>query len=280
MTSWARRIAATVAAIATSLILYSCASGPAPAAKGTPAFYWDAALKTYAAADYAKTMENLDSIVATENEFTGRARPWLMVMLSGMSKGNMEVAEYFENGGRVNKGNRLEFGKHVSQARGNANRLSLRFADVFAGYQSTKDDQVVLAFPFPAGSAGPVAALHKVGNGILPTPAEAEMAQKSAISRAVLLTACRVAGAPDDVAKGHQILNGAEVKVSRAAFTLAMAESLHDAAQLYTRNKLDDPEKVKILCGRAAEAVKMLPESKETKDLLGRIQTTLKRNKI
>jgi len=51
------------------LILISCSgdSGPQP---GTPAYDWAAAKQTFAAGDYAKTLDNLDRVVATENEFT------------------------------------------------------------------------------------------------------------------------------------------------------------------------------------------------------------------
>lgn len=280
MTFRARRFAAAVAVFAASIILLSCSSGPTAPAKGTPAFYWDAARQTYAAGNYLKTVENLDSIVATENEFTAKARPWLLVMLSGMAKGQMEIADYFEGGARVNKSDPLAFRKQVSQSRGLAGRLSLNFADAFAGFQAGKDDPVVLAFPFPTGSAGPVLLLTKVGNGILPQAAEVETAQKAAVTRAVVLSVCRASGSPDDVAKMQEMFKAGEVKVPRAVFLLSMANSLHDTAQLYTRNKLDDPSKLKILCGRAQEAVKMLPESKETKELDGKIQATLKRNKV
>src|SRR5258708_18548260 len=54
----------------------SCSSGPQPPQPGTPPFYWAAANETYRAGDVLKTDENLQRILATENEFSARARAW------------------------------------------------------------------------------------------------------------------------------------------------------------------------------------------------------------
>ena len=60
----------------------------------------------------------------------------------------------------------------------------------------------------------------------------------------------------------------------------AMANALYDQSQLYTRQKLNDSEKQRIFCDRAVEALKTLPESKETKALITKIEGSLKRPKL
>ncbi|HWQ57194.1 MAG TPA: hypothetical protein VN442_26140 [Bryobacteraceae bacterium] len=275
----ATRAAAGCAVFAANLILFSCASGPRPPEKGTPAFFWTAAKESYATADYLKTVENLEKVVSTENEFAAAARPWLLIMTSGLTQGYMEAADFFESGARVNKADPTTFRKQVSQNRGAAGRMSLRFAEVFGTFQKTTDDPVVLAFPFPTGSAAQVGLLVRVGNGILPQASEIDSALKSAVSRAVLLTTCRAAGSPDDSAKARELFKSGEVKVPRGQFILAMADAMHDSAALYGRNKLDEPQKMMILCTRAEEALKSVPASKESKELLLKIQATLKKNK-
>ena len=105
------------------------------------------------------------------------------------------------------------------------------------------------------------------------------LAQKQNVERCVLLAACAAAGAPDDPAKTQELLKAVEPKVSRAIFITAMASALFDESQLYTRQKLDDPEKMKILCTRAQEALKTVPESKISKDLGVKIEKTLKPSK-
>lgn len=279
MTFWAKRVAAVCAVIAVNLMLFSCSSGPRPPEKGTPAFYWTAANESYELGDYLKTIDNLERVVATENEFAAAARPWLLVMTSGMTRGHMEIADYFEGGARINKADPTTFRKQVSQNRNAAGRMSLRFAEFFAEFQKTSDDPVVLKFPFPTGSGGQVATLVKAGNGILPQASEIDTAIKTALMRAVLLATSRAAGSPDDTAKAREMFKGGEAKVPRAQFMLAMAQALNDSAQLYSRNKLDDPQKMEILATRAEEALKAVPDSKDRKELLLKIQTVRKQSK-
>jgi predicted transglutaminase-like cysteine proteinase len=67
--------------------------------------------------------------------------------------------------------------------------------------------------------------------------------------------------------------------VPRATFEMAMAQDLFNASQLYTPRKLDEPQKLAIFCQRAQEALKSVPESKESKELAAKIQNALKRVK-
>lgn len=280
MTTRARRMVAAGAVITANLICFSCSTASREPQKGTPAFYWAAARQTYATGDYPKAIENLESLVDTNNEFTLRSRPWLLIMTSGMARGYMEIADFYEAGARMHKADPTPFRKQVSKARGNANRMALQFAEAFAGMQTVKDDPVILGFACPTGSAAPVAVLAKAGNGILPQEAEMESAEKTALSRAVLLATCRAAGAPDDTAKAQELFRTGEVKVPRATFILAMANALHEEAQLYGRQKLDLPDKLKIFCDRAQEALRSIPQTKETKELDTKIKATLKRARV
>jgi hypothetical protein len=279
MTVTAKRIAGVVAVIAANVILFSCSSGPTAPQKGTPAFYWQTAREAYAAGDHMRTIQNLDSIVASENEFTGRARVWLLVMTSGVARGYMEIADFYESGARINKANPLSFHKQVSNARNGASRAALRFAEVIGDYRKSAEESVVLDFPFPSGSPAPSPVLMKVGNGIMPAENEMEVAHKSALTRAVVLSVCRAAGAPADTARAQALFKAGPVKVPRAEFNLAMANALYDQSQLFLPTKLDQPAKMKIFCTEADATLKTVPESKLTKELNGKIQATLKKIK-
>jgi hypothetical protein len=179
----AKRSGAFCAAILALAILASCSSEPAGPAKGTPAFYWQAAGETYKAGDYRKTLEHLDKVLADDNEYTARALPWALVLTSGMASGYMDLADHYEIGGRVNKSDPSAFRRRVSNFRGLANRLSLQFAENAAKMDRVKGDSVPLAFGYPNGTATPVASLSKVVNGIVLPDAEAEAAQKPETGR-------------------------------------------------------------------------------------------------
>ena len=260
-------------------ILSSCSSEPAGPAKGTPAFYWQAAGESYKAGDLMKTLENLDRILASDNEFVARALPWSLVLTSGMASGYAELADHYEIGGRMNKSDPTSFRRPVSDFRGFANRLSLAFAEHAAKLDKVAGDAIPLAFGYPVGTASPVPALTRVVSGVVLTGPEAEAAQKRAIERGVMLSACRFAGAPDDTAKTEAILKAPDAKVARPVVSLAVAQSLFSESALYGPRKLDDPEKVTLFCQRAQDALKNVPESKESKDLAAKLQKVLKAKK-
>jgi hypothetical protein len=277
MKPWDRTRVATFALISAILILLSCAGNNAPQ-PGTPAFYWAAANQTYAAADYQKTVENLGNILSSQNDFVARAQPWMLVLTSGMSKGYIDLADAFDAGAKTNHAQATAFHVQVNNYRRSASTLAMQFAETFGNFNS-KDDYVTLAFPYPTGSPTEVTLLTKVANGSMPTAPEVDTAQKRTIERAVLLNTCRAAGAPDDPPKAQDLLKAGNAKVPRAAFVAAMAAALFEESQLYRRDKLDDPDKMKIFCTRAEDALKLVPASKETEDLDKRIQAALKKPK-
>jgi predicted pyridoxine 5'-phosphate oxidase superfamily flavin-nucleotide-binding protein len=277
MTDMANRSAALWALIPVTLILLSCSNGNAPQ-PGTPAFYWAAARDTYAAGDYQKTVEHLGNILVGQNEYVARAQPWMLVLTSGMAQGYMDLAESFDAGAHANRAQTTNFRRQVNTYRGAANTLALQFADNFSKFQS-KEEFVTLAFAYPTGSPTEVVLLNKVAGGAWLPEAEIETAQKRAIEHAMLLATCRAAGAKNDPAKAQDLLKAGEAKVPRAAFVQAMADALFAESQLYAHNKLDQPDKMKIFCSRAQDALKMAPASKESQDLDKKIQAALKKVK-
>jgi hypothetical protein len=262
------------------LLAFGCSSTTAPPAKGTPAFYWQAARETYAAGDYVKTVDHLERLTAVESEFSARGLPWLLVMTSGMSKGYLDLADSFENGARVRKADPAPFRKSMSEYRGRAGRASLQFAEAMARFQNLKGGNVELAFPYPAGSATQPQLLTKITMGGYVQGTEQATAERRALERAVLLQTCRAAGSENDAAKAQELFKAGSVQVERSVFLMALATSLHDQAQIYGRRKLDEPDKLKIFCARALSVLKEIPETKQTKDLVKKINVTLKENKV
>jgi hypothetical protein len=255
---------------------FSCSTDTAPKA-GTPAYFWAAAKETFAAGDYGKTSEHLDKVLATDNEYTARARPWRLILTSGMARGYMDLADNLEYGVKAKKADPGGFRKYISNSRSTAGRLGLQFAEAFMLFQKGKDDPIVLGFNFPSGSAAavPEFARASVGTPLLPT--ELESAQKHAIERAILLQTCEAAGAADDTAKALELFKNGNAQVPRAAFMTAMANALYEQAQLFGQRKLGDPEKLKVFSNLASSALKDVPETKQTKELNAKIQSGMKK---
>lgn len=270
-------VMATAILLSACFILVACGEGNAPQ-PGTPAFYWAAAQETFTTKDYNKTLEHLEKLNATDNDYTARARPWMLVMTSGMARGYSDLADSFAAGAQANKSNPVDFRRHTNAYRGEANRLSLEFVEVFDKFRKDKDDPVPIALPFPSGSPAPVALLTKAAAGMMLQPAELEPAEKRAIERGVLLAACVAAGAPEDPAKTQELLKAGTLTIPRAAFVTAMANTLYEESQLYSLRKLDDAEKLKAFCNRALDALKTVPETKQTKELSSKITKSLKKS--
>jgi hypothetical protein len=260
------------------LALTACESGPQPPAKGTPAFYWSAAGESWASGDYLKTNEHLEKLGT--GEYAARAVPWRLVLLDGMTHGYAEVADRFETGARVNKTNPAPFRRQTSDLRSVAQRLALSFAESLQQYEKTNPSgEVTLDFPFPSGSANQSPVINKLAEGILAAGPELETAQKQAMSRAVLLAASRVVGAGEDAAKARDSFKPGSARISAEQFYRAMAESSLDTADLFSSLKLDIPDRYKFFCDRAMELAKKLPDSKETKELVAKIQAAVKKGK-
>lgn len=259
------------------LLLAACSSGPAAPEKGTPAFYWQAAKETFASGDYLKTLDHLDALNKTDNEFTARAQAWRLALTAGMTKGFIDLADNYEYGARANKANPMPFRRAVSDYRGKAAQLSLSFAEAFEKFEKTnKDPQVALAFAFPTGSAALPPLIAKVSQGIQLEPSEADGLQKRMLERSVVLMAAGAAGAPGDTAKAQEMFKSGELKVSRDAFVLSMASVLYDQSQIFVPTKLDNPDRLKYFAEHAMDAAKTVPDSKDSKEVIAKIQAALK----
>lgn len=268
------------AMVLAGLALTSCSTGPEPPKLGTPAYYWSAAKETYAAGDYQKTIEHLESLCKTQSQFTPRAQPWFLVMTSGMARGYMEMADQFEFGSRANRGNPTPFRRQMTDFRTYASRMALQSGQVFEEFEKTnKDPKITLDFAFPTGSAIPSPELAKIGNGQMPPPAIMEDMRRQQLKTAVLLETCRTVGAPDDTAKAQEIFKTVPAQIPREVFLQEMAQIMYDEALLFGRTKLDQPERVKFFASHALDILKSLPETKDTKTLQGKIQKTLKQVK-
>lgn len=267
--------------ITISLLAFSCSSGPTPPAKGTPAFYWTAAKETFVSGDYIKTNEHLSQLCRTDNEYTARAEPWKIILETGMAKGYMELADRFEYGARANRANPTPFRRQMSQYRTFAGQLALQAGETVHKFQDrNKDPKIILEFSYPTGSAAEIPQLNRIGQGILIQPAEIEDLANRTVHRAVLLSTCAAIGAPDDTAKTQEAFKTGRTEVAREVFLLAVANSLYDISKVYSREKLDQPQRLKVLCDEALEALQGLPESKKSKDLKAKIEKTLKQAKL
>lgn len=271
-----------LAVIGISLGMLSCtSSAPPPPAKGTPAFYWTAAKETFRAGDYTKASDHLEQLSKTDNEYIARAQPWKLVLDTGMAKGYMLLADRFERGGLANRLNPTPFRRQMADYRIRAGQLAIQAAETMLKFRgANKEPEIILDFIYPTGSAAEIPQLNKIAQGILIQEAELEAVERQTVQREVLLMTCAAAGAPEDTAKTQELFKNPPVKAGRQGFMLAFAQAFYDLSQLFTRQKLDQPQRLAVLCKEARAALEGVPESKKTKDLKAKIEKALKDAKV
>jgi hypothetical protein len=267
-------------AAAAGLLTLSCSKGPEPPRPGTPAFIWNSAKAAYHSGDFVKTSENLQQLVRSESEFTSRSRPWAIVISAGLSRGYSETADAYEAGARMNRANPMPFRKAASQLRTAASAAALEFAEgVHQFMEVDKTPEVTLAFDFPTGGAAEPPSLRKISAGQLIQESEHESVVRAMVQRGVIMLAGRAAGAPNDPAKTLEILKNSDAKRPRPEFLGSLAQELFDRADLYSPVKLDLPNRARMLCQEALEALQAGPETKESKALAAKVQAALKKLK-
>ena len=280
----ARRLTAAAIALSIAGLLAagtSCSSGPQPPQPGTPAFFWAAARETWHGGDFLKTSENLQRILATDNEYTARARAWDTAISAGLTQAYIELADAWEAGARANRANPTPFRKQVSTLRSLASASAIQYTeDLHKVVEADKDPNILLAFAYPAGATAPPAGLKRVSGGILVQDSERELLQAAMLQRGVLLSICAAAGSPDDAAATQEKMKTGELQVPRDAFILASVKSLQEQSELFTGTKLDQPNRLKMMSQEALKALGAIPQSKESKSLNDKIQARLKKARL
>ena len=163
----------------------------------------------------------------------------------------MELADNYSSGARTNKTEAATFLHKAMEYRTMSSRLALQFAQNVEKMGQVPAGAILLDFGVPIGTAAMPPQYHQIAKGRELTPEDADAAVKLAIERNVLLAACLAGGAPNDPAKAEAILRGGSASIPRATFAKAVATMLDDESQLYSRNKLDDPDKLAVFHQRA-----------------------------
>jgi len=260
------------------LLFCSCASGPEPPRPGSPEFLWQAAQKTFDAGDYAKASDNLDRLAGSQNDYTARAQAWRLVVTGGIAKGLIDMVDNFEAGMYANKANMGPLRTQMDQYRSRADKQVLQFAETFLAFKKVQTGPTLeLAFEFPKGSPLPAPQLTNIAKGQLPGEADKASAERLTLQRGVLMVASQVVGAPGDIAKAQETFRTVPVQVPRETYMYAMATLLNEFSELYGPRKLSIPDRQKLLMEQAIEALKGIPETKDSKKLLDTIQADLKK---
>jgi hypothetical protein len=272
------RLQAFLLAVGAAVFLAACSSESTTPDPGTPAFLWNAAERAYHNGDFMKANDYLSELQQTDNAFSPRARIWQTVLAGGMARGYCELADGYESGGRLNKADPLAFHKQVMDLRTMASHAAMDFTQAVHSFvERDPSAEVQLAFDLPPGSAADPPAVRKAWAGILMQEAEAQALETAMVERGVIRAVCQANGTEGDSAQALERFRSGEVKTPRTTFLYAAAKTLFDVSDVFTLNKLDQPQRRRVMLEQAVAALHSIPETKEGAAMVTKIQVMLKK---
>jgi hypothetical protein len=269
-------IAATAAA---SLLVSGCSAdkAAAPPKPGTLAHSWVTANQAYKAGDYPRAMQHLSRVATAQSEYRDKARIWLVVVAGGIADGYLKLSDAYDEGAKTNKAVAMDYRNQVRELRNTANTAALAFAEtVHDILKADKDPKFNFDFGFPAGDTSEPVQLAKTKKGLSMQAADHEVVRKKMAEAGVVRFAALLAGSPTDLAKAREQF----AKPNRDAVLTGFATNLVGTADLYCQRKLDMPKRGNALCKEASEALALLPDSKEKKQLDAKVKEEVKRHKV
>jgi len=262
-----------------ALLLFAAGCGnssnkaAAPPRPGTLAYDWYASNEAWKAGDYPRAMEHLSRLSVAQSEYRDRAKLWLLVTAGGIAQGYNELADAYAANSRAN----LDFRRKATEVRNSANVAAMQFAETLHDMLGkNKDPKFVFDFGFPSGSADLPLQMGKIGKGMAMQAADHQVVRLKMAQRGVVRFAAALAGSPDELAKAQEQFAAA----NRDTVLKATAKNLVAVADLYSQKKLDIPKRGNALVQEAVEALSLLPDSKEKKDLDAAAKDALKKYKI
>ena len=230
-------------------VLVSCSQPQTGPAKDTPEWFWVAANETHAAGDYEKAADHLENAADSENPWQERAAIWRFVLLDGLARGYMELAEAYQDGAKKNEANAPKLQNSIQQYQRDARRHTINLAESLGTARKMigKAQSIQLDFPLATGSAGDSAALRIVLSGIVPNEFQAADAETQTVERGIILATAAAIGAGDESAKARTAFETRPVEVVANVFFLGVATSLLDRSVVFDRDHLNEPDKRDIM---------------------------------
>jgi hypothetical protein len=255
----------------------NAANKPAPPKPGTIAHSWMVEEEAYKAGDYKRANEQLAKLVSTRSEYMERAKLRSFVITSGVVNGYREMADAYESAARTNRALTSDYRKRMSDARRSASQSVMMMVQNLHDYiKDNKDAKIAFDFDFPGGKSAEPLQLAKLKKGLALQPSDHEVLERAMLERGVVQVAADVAGAPGDLEKAKSQFR----EPPKEAFLLAMARVLHDSADLYSPNKLDEPRRLHVLCTEALSALAAVPAGPDRKQIEAKIRELMKKHPL
>ena len=218
--------------------------------------YWKQVNREYESRDYIDTLNYLDDVLRTENDFTVRAAALKVVILGGMARAAVEVEEACAAGiHRVATWDSGPYKACIDQFRWRSRTRTLGLIDALSEFEkvTAATDAVSLDFPLPDAS-GRSAMIGRTRVGAMPPEKAFEPSVARVVDRHIFLHVCDLV-ATDDVAAVKDMFESLPVTVPKETFLVGVAKTLLAGAAIFDKDRLDDAPKKSATLKRARECL-------------------------
>jgi hypothetical protein len=245
-----------------SIVIALTACTPAP--EGYE--YWKQVNREYESGDYIDTLNYLNDLLRTENDYTARAAAWKVVILGGMTRSSVEIEEACNKGiSRVAAWNSGPYKNCVEQFRWKARTRTLDLIDALSEFEAKAGagGDVLLDFPLPNASFGRNSMIGRTRAGAMPVEKAFEPAAARVVDRHIYLQVRDFVGTDDDAAV-KSMFEALPVSVQKEAVLVGVAKTLLVAAAVFGKDRLDDTAKRSATLKRARECLQPALDGSDT----------------
>ena len=196
---------------------------------------WQQVNREYESRDYINTLNYLDNLLETENDYTARAAALKVVILGGMTRSALEIEEACADGvSRVAAWDSDPYKGCVEQFRWRARTRTLSLLEALSDLDrvAAADGTVALDFPLHEAAGGPPPMIGKTRVGAMPAEKPFEAAVARNVDRQIFLQVSDVV-ATDDMGAVKEMFEARPVTVSQETFLVGVAKTLLTAAAVF-----------------------------------------------
>ncbi len=226
-----------------------------PAPEGSQ--FWKQVNREYESRDYKDTLNYLNDVLQSENDYNARASALKIVILGGMTRSALAIEAACDKGtARVPAWNEAPFKNCIEQFRWQARTRALDLIDALNELEKVTADNatIPLDFPLPEGSSRRSSMLGRAEAGALPPEKAFDSAVALVVDHHIFLQVSDFVTA-DDAAAVTTMFEARPVEVPKEAFLVGIAKTLLAAAAVFDKGRLDDSAKKSATLERAKQCL-------------------------
>ena len=215
--------------------------------------FWTQVNREYESRDYKDTLNYLNDVLQTENDYNARAIALKVIILGGMTRSGLAIEEACDKGtARVAAWDEGPFKTCIEQFRWQARTRVLDLIDALGEFEQVMAGAAVvpLDFPVPEASSRPSSMLGRAEAGALPPEKAFESSVALVVDHHIFLQVSDMVG-EEDAAAVVTMFETRPVEVSKEAFLIGVAKTLLAAAAVFDKDRLDDSAKKAATLERA-----------------------------